>query len=93
MKCSRRSSRLGFECGADNPILEKFIVMKPWRGQDPHKVIAPVKKKEKKLYVYIHKFFSCFTILKFKGNFGYRNHELFDKNGEVMNEEIYFTYI
>jgi hypothetical protein len=40
----------------------------------------------------IMKFCSCFTILKFKGNFGYRNHEMFSKTGEVMNEEIYLTY-
>jgi hypothetical protein len=49
-KCSPWSSSLGVGRGANNPTLEKSTVTKPLdsygEGQDPHRVVAPVKKKK-----------------------------------------------
>jgi hypothetical protein len=46
-KCSPWSSRLGVGCWANDPTPKKITVMKPpdrGAGQDPHRVLAPVKK-------------------------------------------------
>jgi hypothetical protein len=53
-KCSPRSFRLGFGHGPNNPAPEKSTVTKPQEpmeedhggGQDPHRVVASVKKKK-----------------------------------------------
>jgi hypothetical protein len=48
-KCSPWSSRLGVRCGANNPTPGKINCYKTSEayggGQDPHRVVAPVKKK------------------------------------------------
>jgi hypothetical protein len=48
MKCSPRSSRLNFGRGANHPTAEKiyFYENMEW-GQDPRRVLGPVKKKMK----------------------------------------------
>jgi hypothetical protein len=54
MKCSLWYSRLGIRRGANDPTLEKSTVTKPPQhmeedhggSQDPHRVVAPVKKKK-----------------------------------------------
>jgi hypothetical protein len=49
MKYSPWSSRLGVERGANDPIPERITLTKPHGGgQDPHRVVAPVKKRKKK---------------------------------------------
>jgi hypothetical protein len=43
-KCSSWSIRLGIWHGATDSTLEKFTVTKHGRGEDPHGVLAPIKK-------------------------------------------------
>jgi hypothetical protein len=48
MKCSSRSSRLGFGRGANDPNPEKIYFYENMeRGQDQHRFVGPVKKKKK----------------------------------------------
>jgi hypothetical protein len=53
MKYSPWFSGLGDWHGAINPNPEKFTVMKPRRRPktDPHRIVAPVKKKKISLHV------------------------------------------
>jgi hypothetical protein len=71
MKCIPWSSRLGFGCGANTPTPENITVRNYGVGQDPHRVVATVKKKNHSVFascsaltfMYQLKRLKCFVIV------------------------------